>query len=66
MAGLVHDHGARKDEHVVLPPGHLDAIGIRQREPALRDRRHLATAAREHVLVVEDLALRLQIVGARA
>ena len=63
VARLVHDHGARKDEHVVLPLRDLHAVRVGQREPPLRHRGDLASAAGEDVLVIEEVALRLQIVG---
>src|SRR5215207_4138813 len=65
MTRLVDHHGAGKDEHVVLPLGDLDAVGVAQGEPALRHRRYLPVSTLEDVLVVEEIALRLEIVRPR-
>ena len=65
VAGLVDDDRAREDEHGVLVVLDLDAVGVAEREPALRDRRDDAVAATEGVFVVEEIAARLEIVGPR-
>ena len=63
VAGLIDHDRAGKDEHVVLALGDVDAVRVGQGEPPLRDGRHVAVAAAEDVLVVEEVALRLEVVG---
>jgi hypothetical protein len=60
------DHDRRsQDEDVVLAFADVDCVGIRQTEPLLADARHVAAAALENVLVVDEVPLGFEVVGTR-
>ena len=62
---VVTDHvdndGSSENQHVVLAVRDLDSVGVSPAEPALRDSGDDAASARDHVLVVEKIALGLAI-----
>ena len=57
MGHLVHSGGDREDEAVVLARGGLDAMGVAQRQPALRYAGGYVVSTAELVLVVQDVSL---------
>src|SRR3954469_24531736 len=60
-AHLVDADGAGEDQRVVLTWRDLDPVGVTDAEPAFRDLGDLVAVAFEAELVVEDVALRLQV-----
>src|SRR3954466_12119400 len=55
--------GDREDEGGVLAGPHVDAVGLADAEPLLRDGRDRVAAALDLVLVVDDVPVRLQVVA---
>src|SRR5262249_35594105 len=60
-AHLVDTDGAGEDERVVLVWADLDAVRVAHPEPARRHLGHLVAVALELVLVIDDVALRLEV-----
>src|SRR3954469_1049610 len=56
--------GDGEDQRGLLPSGHLDPVGVTNPEPALGDLRHLVAGALDLILVVDEIALRRQVVAA--
>src|SRR4051812_35054063 len=65
VARHVDDDRRGQDQDVVLPLPDLDAVGVGQREPPLRDLGHDPATPMERVLVVAQVAHRLQVVRSR-
>ena len=61
----VHGHRHRQHERQVLLRGDLDAVGVADPEPLLRDLGDLASVVLDLVLVVHDVALHLPFLIAR-
>src|SRR4051812_40704205 len=65
MANLIDHHRTRQQEHIVLAFGNVHRVGITERKPLLRYRRHGPAVTGEGIFVVEKTALGLVIVGTR-
>ena len=61
MTRLVHDDRTGEDQDRILALDDVDAIRVRPAEPPLRHGCHRAAAASELVLVIEEVAVRLEI-----
>ncbi len=61
-ADLVDTDRGRQDQGVVLAGGDLDSVRVADPEPALRDLRDLVAASLDLELVVDDVALGLEVV----
>ena len=64
VADLVDDHGAGEDQQVVLAGFDVHGVGVADRQPLLGDRGHHAATVAEGVVVVQETALGLVVVGA--
>src|SRR5258706_13714227 len=69
LAVVVTDHidndGSSENQHVVLALRNLDPVGVSPAEPALGHRGYDVASARDRVLVVEKIALGLEVVRTR-
>src|SRR4051812_3394855 len=62
MSHAVDDSGHRQDQARVLSVLDLDAVGVSDTEPLLGDLGDLVASALDLVLMVDDVALDLQVV----
>src|SRR5262249_40780723 len=65
VASHIDHDSASEDQDVVLSRSNLDTVSIRPREPLFGDLRDLDAVARDFVLMIHEVALGLQIIGAR-
>lgn len=65
MAHLVDDNRTGKYQNRILGAFNVHSIAVTKAEPTLRDCCHRPIASTKHVLVIEKITLRFQVVRAR-
>ena len=61
MGHLIDAHRHRQDQHIILTRIDRNTVAVAQAEPLLGDFRHLVAAFADGVLVIQDVALHIQV-----